>query len=627
MCGITGIFDLRDQRTIDTALLQRMNDRMLHRGPDESGIFSLPGVGLAHRRLSIIDLSSGQQPLSNQAKSVTVTYNGEIYNYRELRKELVEMGYAFQTHSDTEVLVHAWSAWGESCVSRFRGMFAFALWDQREKVLFVARDRLGIKPLFYAVSQDGFLLLASELKALTLYPGLEKKIQNESIEDYFALGYVPEPKTIYADIKKLPAGHTMTVSLGRSDLRLNQYWDVPFKRQTVIDPKDLQVELVERLKEAVSVRMVADVPLGAFLSGGVDSSAVVALMASLQDEPVNTCSIGFNEAKYNESDYAQRVADRYKTNHTLEIVGEENIRLVDELARLYDEPYADSSAIPTYQVCQLARKKVTVALSGDGADELMSGYRRHVFHMKEEAVRARLPLALRRRVFGLLGYLYPKADWAPQWVRAKSTFQALARDSVSAYFHTVSQVSDNIRQNLFSPAFKKALGGYNAVEVFHAHAKNAPDDHPLSLIQYLDLKTYLVDDILTKVDRASMAHSLEVRVPILDHLFVEWVTGIPAEVKLHRGVGKAIMKQSMEPYLPHDILYRQKMGFSLPLSQWFRGPLQGQVKDALLSERLQDSGYFNMRFLTQVINEHQRGIRDHGVLIWSLFMFDAFLKQ
>ena len=605
-----------------------MNETQFHRGPDEGGLHTEPGVGLGHRRLSIIDLSSGQQPLFNEDKTVVVVYNGEIYNFQELAIELKRCGHSFRTHCDTEVIVHAWEEWGEKCVERFRGMFAFALWDRNKRILFIARDRLGIKPLYYAELANGQFIFASELKALTCHPDLIRDLDPLAIEDYFAFGYIPDPKTIYRQVKKLPPAHTLTLYQGNPVPLPSEYWDVPYIPVPVGSEAEVQHELIERLREAVNIRLVAEVPLGAFLSGGVDSSAVVAIMALIDpNKPVNTCSIGFGDPKYNETSFAQKVANSYKTNHYVEQVDPNDFDLIDILASLYDEPYADSSAIPTYRVCELARKRVTVALSGDGGDENFAGYRRHRWHMNEEIIRCRLPQAIRGPVFGILGKFYPKLDWAPKIFRAKSTFQALARNSVAAYMHSMSIVYDDLRQPLFADGFKKKLGGYHAKEVFRYYLNKAPTDHPLSLIQYLDTKTYLPGDILTKVDRASMAHALEVRVPILDHKFVEWVSGLPPELKLKGREGKYIFKKALEPHLPNDVLYRSKMGFAVPLASWFRGPLKKRVREALTSKHLADIGVFNMQFVKKLVDDHQSGQREHSAALWSLLMFESFLRQ
>ena len=627
MCGIVGIFDTRQRSEIARPILERMNARQLHRGPDEGGFHVEPGVGLGHRRLSIIDLSTGQQPLFNEDGSVAVVFNGEIYNFQDLVPELQALGHVFRTRSDTEVIVHGWEAWGQDCVKRFRGMFAFAIWDRNREMLFLARDRMGVKPLHYALLADGTFIFGSEIKALLSHPDLDRAIDPQAVEEYFAYGYAADPRSIFKAVRKLPPACTLTVRRGEALGDPRTYWDLPFTSVGPITEQEAREELIVRLREAVRIRLMSEVPLGAFLSGGVDSSAVVALMAELSEDPVNTCSIAFGDPAFNETQYAQLVADRYHTRHQVEQVDPDDFDLVDRLAALYDEPYADSSAIPTYRVCELARKRVTVALSGDGGDENFAGYRRYRWHMHEERLRSILPLPLRRSVFGLLGHVYPKADWAPRVLRAKTTFQALARDSVEAYFHSVSIMRDDMRQRLFSDAFKRSLGGYDALEVLRFHARRAPTDDPLSLIQYLDVKTYLCGDILTKVDRASMAHSLEVREPLLDHPTMEWLSGLPPHYKLGRGEGKLLFKEAMERYLPNDILYRPKMGFAVPLASWFRGPLRTRVREALLGNSLAQTGMFNLSFLRNVVEQHERGIRDYSSAIWSLLMFESFLRS
>ncbi|MEE4109757.1 MAG: XrtA/PEP-CTERM system amidotransferase [Halieaceae bacterium] len=627
MCGIAGIFDLSGERDVDPELLRAMNQVQFHRGPDEGGEFFGPGIALGHRRLSIIDLAGGQQPMRSADGSLCLVYNGEIYNFRELARELQKLGYIFRTHCDTEVILYAWQEWGEGCVKRFRGMFAFALYDDRRKSLFLARDRFGIKPLYYAVLPNGWLLFGSELKVLKAHPELSRKLDVRAVEDYFALGYVPEPKTIYRDAHKLEPGHTRLYARDQSPPSSRCYWDIPFAPVQARSEAEQQAELRERLREAVDIRLVSEVPLGAFLSGGVDSSAVVAAMAGLQGEPVNTCAIGFDVAQFDETDYARKVAERFKTNHQERRVDADDFGLLDTLASLYDEPYADSSAMPTYRVCQLARERVTVALSGDGGDENFAGYRRYRLHMAEERARSLMPEALRKPLFGTLGRVYPKADWAPRFVRAKTTFQALARDSVQAYLHSVSICRAEQRDKLFSPALKSALQGYRVDEVFRHHAGNCPTEHPLSLIQYLDMKTYLVGDILTKVDRASMAHSLEVRVPLLDHPFAEWISGLPPESKLRGGEGKYIFKKALENQLPHDVLYRRKMGFGVPLANWFRGPLKQRLRDDLLRGGLADTGLFDAGYLERLVDEHQRGLRDHSAPLWTLLMFQGATRE
>jgi len=627
MCGITGIFDTRGRREIDEAILVRMNESQHHRGPDEVGIHREPGVALGHRRLSIIDVSTGQQPLYNADRSVCIVYNGEVYNYQALIAELSALGYAFHTRSDTEAIVHAWEAWGEACVTRLRGMFAFAIWDRNRETLFLARDRLGVKPLHYALLDDGTLLFGSELKSLLAHGALPRDIDPYAVEDYFALGYVAEPRTIFRAARKLPPAHTLAIRRGAPVPEPREYWDVRFTCDARIGADDACAELVLRLRESVRLRMISEVPLGAFLSGGVDSSAVVATMASLSETPINTCAIAFSDPAFDESRYAKLVADRFGTNHRVDRVDSDDFGLLDQLARVYDEPYADSSAIPTYRVCQLARKHVTVALSGDGGDENFGGYRRYRLHMMEERMRRLLPLSLRRPMFGMLAGAYPKADWAPRMFRAKSTFEALGRDPVEAYCHGVSILRDGMRRRLFTGAFRSELGGYSALEVFRRHARTAQTDDPLALVQYLDLKTYLVGDINTKVDRASMAHSLEVREPLMDHPLVEWLATLPSSFKVRGQEGKWLLKKALEPRLPAEILYRPKMGFAVPLARWFRGPLRARVRDSLLGERLGDTGIFDRSYLQELVDHHQSGRRDYSSSLWTLLMFDAFLRN
>ena len=627
MCGITGIFDTRGRREMDRDLLSRMNQTQFHRGPDAGGEHFEPGVAFGHRRLAIIDVASGQQPLYNEDHSVVVVFNGEIYNFQSLIPELQALGHQFRTRSDTEVIVHAWESWGERCLERFRGMFAFALWDRNREQLFLARDRLGVKPLHYALLDDGQLLFASEIKSLMVHPGLRRDIDPLALEEYFSLGYVAEPRCIFRQVRKLTSGHSLLLRRGEPLHQPRRYWDVDFTTASPISLTEACGELQRRLTESVQLRMISEVPIGAFLSGGVDSAAVVATMAGISQSPVNTCSIAFDDPAFDETRFAQMVADRYHTRHNVERVQSDDFSLVSILAGLYDEPYADSSAIPTYRVCQLARKHVTVALSGDGGDESFGGYRRYNFHLREEQLRKVLPLPVRRALFGFLGAVYPKADWAPKMLRAKSTFQSLARSSVDAYLHSVALMDGTMRSAMFSPSLRSELGGYRVNEIFERHARESGTDDPLAMIQYIDLKTYLVGDINTKVDRASMAHSLEVREPLMDHLLVEWLATLPSSLKIHRGVTKHLLKEAMRPHLPDEVLFRPKMGFAVPLKRWFRGPLRETINDALLGGVLRDSGYFDMKVVTKIVQAHQSGRRDYSPPIWSLLMFDAFLRN
>jgi asparagine synthase (glutamine-hydrolysing) len=627
MCGITGIFDTTGDRPIDRAALQAMNDVQRHRGPDDEGFLIEPGIGLGHRRLSIIDLSTGKQPLYNEDDTVGIVFNGEIYNFMDLRRELEGHGHRFRTRTDTEVIVHAWEQWGRDCVRRFRGMFAFALWDRNTKELFLARDRLGKKPLYFSLLPVGQLVFASELKALIRHGGIRREVDSLAVEEYFSLGYVADPRCILASVSKLPAASTLVVARGRPVPAPQSYWNVSFAHVEPAEEDAVVESLLERLEEAVRIRMVADVPVGAFLSGGVDSSGVVAMMARASDRPVNTCSISFGDPAFNESAHAQAVARALGTRHFVEPVDPDDFSLVDQLARIYDEPFADSSALPTYRVCQLARKHVKVALSGDGGDEIFGGYRRYRWHLREERLRNLLPHGLRRPLFGTLGRLYPKADWAPRPLRAKATLEALARSSIEAYFDSVAISSPRIRSELFSARHRSALQGYEALDIFRRYEDEAQGVDRLSQIQYIDIKTYLVGDILTKVDRASMAHSLEVRVPILDHELIEWAATVPPALKLRGGEGKHVLKKAVARPVAREVVYRPKMGFAVPLARWFRAELRERVRSRLVGGSLGDTGVFDMGAIERLVSQHQSGMRDHSAVLWSLLVYESFNRE
>lgn len=627
MCGLAGIVLAHSGDSANEKILLAMRDSQLHRGPVEAGLYLSQGVGLGHRRLSIMDLSHGQQPMVDEAAGLALIYNGELYNFESLKAELEAQGVVFHSRCDTEVLLRAWQQWGEACLTRLVGMFAFAVWDMRAQRIYLARDQIGIKPLYYGFTNSGDLVFASELKGLLAHPGMERQIDPQALEDFMALGYVPDPKSIYRGIFKLAPGHWLSWRAGEPQPLVSQYWDVPFHRAADMTVDAAVTQLRNVLDSAVASQMTADVPLGAFLSGGVDSSAVVASMSRASPEPVRTCSIGFDHGAFDETVYARRVAEHLHTQHFEQQVSADDYALLDTLAAVYDEPFSDSSALPTYRLCELARTQVTVALSGDGGDENFAGYRRYRLHAWESGLRARLPLALRKPLFGLLGRIYPKADWAPRPLRAKTTLQALACDDVEAYFHSVCTTSMAMRQQLYSAKFKRELQGYSALTVFREHARRAPTDHPLLLAQYLDIKTWLPGDILTKVDRASMAHSLEVRVPLLDHRLVEWASSLPPGLKLKGGTGKYIFKKALESDLPHDVLYRTKMGFSVPLAAWLRGPLAQRAREALLGGAIAQCGYFEPSMLDQLLREHVAGSADHSTTLWSLLMLDAFLRQ
>ncbi|MBL26767.1 MAG: asparagine synthetase B [Rhodospirillaceae bacterium] len=628
MCGIAGIFDLRGRDEIDSGLLRRMTDSMSHRGPDGSGFHLEPGIGLGHRRLAIIDLSTGDQPIYNEDGTVGIVFNGEIYNYRALAAELSALGHVFKTHSDTETIVHAWEEWGPASLERLSGMFAFALWDSRTETLALARDRVGKKPLYYSIIDGRWLVFGSELKSLIAYPGLPREIDPLAVEDFFAYGYIPDPRTIYAGVHKLPPASSLILRRGEPVPSPAEYWTLRFDATNVADEETVTKALIERFQTAVDARRVADVPLGAFLSGGVDSSGVVALMAGLSDNPVNTFSISFGHRKYDESAYAQAIADRYRTRHHVRVLDGEDTDLVDRLADMYDEPFGDSSAMPTYRVSAVAREQVTVALSGDGGDEVFAGYRRYPWHVTEERLRGLLPKGLRTPIFGMLGKVYPGLAWAPRWLRFRNTFRELALDSVAGYFVNVSPMPGADRRTLYSDSLRRGLGDYDAVEVIARHMRESGTDDPLFQAQYVDFKTWLPGRMLTKVDRASMAASLEVRSPLLDHELVQWAAHLPSSLKLRGSTGKYLLKKALEPYVDSDILYRPKMGFSIPLERWFRdGALAGRIREAVSSEAIRDSGLFDEAVLQRLVQQHQSGLYDYSAELWNVLMFESFLRR
>jgi asparagine synthase (glutamine-hydrolysing) len=627
MCGIAGIYHLATPKPVEPARIERMCTAMAHRGPDGQGVWTAPGVGLGHVRLSIIDLAGSPQPMASGDGRAMLVFNGEIYNFRELRDELRATGAVFRTDGDSEVILAAWQRWGPDCLSRLHGMFAFAIYDLDARSLFLARDRLGVKPLFYAPLSDGSLAFASELKGLLAHPLLRREIDSLAVEDYLAWGYVPDHRSILAGVHKLPAGHSLMLRHGMPLPAPRQWWEVSFTERRKGRAADLEAELLHLLRQAVTSRMVADVPLGAFLSGGVDSSSVVGLMAEASREPIKTCSIGFDEAALDETAYARIVAQRFGTNHHERVVGSDDFEQVDTLVAMFDEPFADASALPTWRVSQLARETVTVALSGDGADEALAGYRRHRFHHAEERVRGLLPAVLRQPVFGALGAIYPKADWAPQPLRAKSTLLALALDGSAGYARAVGFTPPELRERLYSPEFIGLRGDYRAERSFEELMRSAPARSGLDQAQYADLKFWLPGDILTKVDRTSMAVSLEAREPLLDHRLVEFSAGLPEQLRLRRGQGKWLMKQAMRRYLPDEILFRPKQGFVTPVSQWLRGPLAGSARTIGSSAALVRTGWFDTARLGRIAEEHITGASDHGRLLWQLLMLDRSLSR
>lgn len=654
MCGIAGIF-YRNERPVDIDNLIQMTRMLAHRGPDEEGYFVnldktqnkdnfrhqapvnyLGGnksfnareghkgnVGLGHRRLSIIDLATGQQPLCNEDGSVWIAFNGEIYNFHDLKKKLVEKGHRFKTNSDTETIVHGYEEWGEKVIDKLRGMFAFAIWDQKQQKMLLARDRVGKKPLYFLEDKHR-LLFGSELKAILAHPGVSRDIDITAMSDYLSLLYIPSPKTIFKNIQKLPAAHYAIVT--QNNFSIKPYWDLSFYPEHNHSESRMMEELLSILEDATSMRMISEVPLGAFLSGGVDSSAVVGMMAGASNASVKTNSISFSEAKYNEIEYARKVARQFNTDHHEFNVTPDAVSVIEKLAWHYDEPFADSSSVPTYYVSQTARNNVTVSLSGDGGDENFAGYRRYFFDLRENFVRDLVPAPFRKPIFGGLGRLYPKADYLPQIFRGKAFISNVARDPVDAYFFSISGFHEDQKIKLFAPDAFKMLAGYDSRELFYDIYNNAPANDHLSKIQYLDIKTYLCEDILTKVDRASMAVSLEVRCPILDHVFMEYAAKIPSKYKLVGKDGKHIFKKSLKKYLPDDILYRKKMGFGVPILEWLRSDLKEYGRELVLEGEASQK-YLNLKYLDTIWKEHQSGLRNKATELWTVMMLNLWHKN
>jgi asparagine synthase (glutamine-hydrolysing) len=622
MCGIAGIYNFDSFKSVHESLLKRMTDALAHRGPDDEGFYCSGPVGLGHRRLSIIDLAGGHQPLGNEDETVWIVFNGEIYNFAELHDELVKKGHVFKTRSDTEVIVHLYEEEGENCFQRLRGMFAIAIWDARNRKLLLARDRVGKKPLFYFY--DGCrIAFASEMKAILEIPGVPREVDPEAVSDYFSLLYIPAPKSIFRNVRKVLPGHYLVVS--RNGIRETEYWDLSFGHTEELSEQRWCERLLDTYAEAVRIRLMSEVPLGAFLSGGVDSSSVVAVMAGLVKTPVTTCSIGFKEEEFNELEYAREIAGQFKTDHHERMVRANAVGVLENLVWHYDEPFADSSAVPTYYVSKAAREHVTVALSGDGGDENFAGYRRYYFDKRENTIRGLLPAAVRQPVFGALASIYPKADWAPRIFRGKATFQNLARSPIEAYFRSVSALKSELKEHILHGDLRRQLGGYDSLDVLRSYYDKADTTDPLSRIQYVDVKTYLTDDILVKVDRASMAHSLEVRAPILDHKVMELAATIPSSMKLRGMNGKYIFKKTLNEVLPRSVLNRQKMGFGVPLAHWLRNDLREFAHASIFDQR-QDS-FLNDSSVNGIWQEHQRGFRDRSTELWSILMFRLWQRE
>ncbi len=621
MCGITGLLFSDRETRIDKSRLEYMRDLQQHRGPDEHGIWIGPGIGLAHRRLSIIGLADGQQPMTDQSGQIHVSFNGEIYNYPELRRDLIQRGYPLRTSSDTEVLLYLYQEYGPKMVQHLRGMFAFALWDSNRECLLLARDRVGQKPLYYHAGDSEFVF-ASELKSILAFPGIDPTLDPEAIEAYLTYGFIPESLSIYKSVRKLPPAHTMLISrenFGRVDLQ--RYWS--------LEPQIIQgrsesewIEVIrEKLSETVRCHSIADVNVGAFLSGGVDSSVMVAEMSEQSDTPLKTFSVGFDDESTSELPFARLVAERYRTDHIEEIVTPDIASDFEKLVFHYDEPFADSSAIPTMAVARVASEHVKVAISGDGGDEAFGGYSRYRHDLKEAMVRKMIPGWIRRGILGPVSSAWPRADWLPRALRLKSALTNLSREGGSAYANTLSLSPTQLRRTLLGHS------AANGSLVDHIVESCYPKDcDELAAMTRCDISLILPDDFLVKVDRASMSVGLEVRPPMVDHEFLELTASIPSTMKIRDGEGKWIFKQAYRDKLPDRILSRKKQGFELPIDRWLRGPLRDQMKSTLDSNGpLAD--HLDLTKVRHLVHSHERGTGRHGGLLWAILVFDGWLRS
>ncbi|MEP2650453.1 MAG: asparagine synthase (glutamine-hydrolyzing) [Paraglaciecola sp.] len=620
MCGIAGFSHFFGNMG-DKETLKEMGNSIYHRGPDAGGEYINDNVGLAHRRLAIIDLSeAGVQPMTSHDGQYIIVFNGEIYNYLAIRDELSAAGYPFKTHTDTEVILALYALEGKEMLSKLNGMFAFALWDTTTKELLIARDRVGKKPLYYLKTDTQFAF-ASEIKAILTLPNISKEIRLDAIHDFFAYQYIPDPKTIFNDIHKLPPGHLMTVS--NDGIEIEQYWDVTFSKTTTKTEQELTKELFELATERTKDRMMSDVPLGAFLSGGIDSSGVVAMMAQNSETPVKTCSIGFDDKKYNETEFAKAVAEQYQTEHHEFTVHQNVTDSLEEIVAYFDEPFADPSLVPTYFVSKLARSQVTVAIAGDGGDEVFAGYEKYTTDDIENRLRNKFPKVLRKNLFPMLSNMFAKSE-SPICRKAKSLFYSLSLEPAMGFYVTNSQIEDRLWKKLASNKTLQRLGSYHPSKItIDAYNKADGPDH-VSKILYTDMKTYLPGGILVKVDRMSMANSLEVRAPILDKDIIEFAATLPSSLKFNSGEKKHILKEAFKPVLSDDILYRKKMGFSVPLAAWLRGEIKDLTEDYLFTKSSGMQQFFNMETVKDLWSQHQQNKADHSNVLWSMLMFQMW---
>ncbi|HLN27757.1 MAG TPA: asparagine synthase (glutamine-hydrolyzing) [Gemmataceae bacterium] len=619
MCGIAGVLYADPSRPVDPRVLKAMADSLAHRGPDAEGFWAEPGIGLAHRRLSIIDLTGGDQPIANEDGSLQVIYNGEIYNYRQLRADLEKQGHRFSTHSDTETLVHLYEEWGDHLVDKLRGMFAFALWDRKERRLVLGRDRVGIKPL-YLYRDDEKVLFGSELKAILAHPDVEREIDVAALEEYFAFGMVPGRRSIFRKIEKLAPAHVVTIRSNARAASPRRYWQLRIEPDHKPSADEWQEAIRSKIEEAVKAHLIADVPVGAFLSGGLDSSVVVASAAGMSQGPLQTFSIGFREESFSELPYARLVAEQFGTSHVEEIVTPDAVSLLDRLTHFYDEPFADSSAIPTFLVSRLARQKVKVALSGDGGDEAFGGYSRYAHDLKEAAIRGWLPAWLRRGALGPLGRVWPKADWLPRPLRAKTLLTNLSMDSGAAYANTLTWCRQPLRRQLLAADIAAELNGHDPEQIVRCAHALAPADDPLGGMIAADVETILPDDFLVKVDRASMAHGLEIRPPLLDHELLELAARIPSKWKVREGETKWIVKKAFQNRLPGAVVWRPKHGFEIPIDAWLRNSLREQFEAAVLDPSAKVADLVNQATARRIYRAHLAGTGRHGSVLWSLLI-------
>ena len=624
MCGIVGIVNL-DGRAADADVLARMNGAIAHRGPDEEGSYLEGRVGLAMRRLAIIDLAGGQQPIANEDRTCWIVFNGEIYNYRELKKRLEDLGHRFRTDCDTEAIVHAYEQYGADCPRYLRGMFAFAIWDERKEELFLARDRVGKKPILYAKTGGAFVF-GSEFSALLTHPAVGREVEREALHYYLSFMCVPAPLTAYRDIRKLEPGHSLTLTRA-GEIKTERYWQPDFTRKIKISEEEAGERAVELLREAVRVRLMSEVPLGAFLSGGVDSSAVVALMAEESSAPVKTFSIGFDEQDFSELHHARRVAERVGADHHEFVVRPDAMEVLPTLVEHYGEPYADSSAVPTYYVSRETRRHVTVALNGDGGDECFAGYERYAAMRLSETYR-KLPAALRERVITQAAALLPASELRRSRARSLKRFlRAASLPPVERYLRWVSVFDPQAKAELYTDEFRRETEGQGAARWLAPWFAQANGAGVVDAALLADTMTYLPNDLLVKVDIASMAVSLEARSPFLDHHVIEFAASLPEGLKLRRLTTKYLLKRALRGLLPRENLTRGKMGFGVPVGHWLRGPLQDFLRGHLLSERAARRGLLRPEAVRRLVELHARGERDYTHQLWTLLMLELWFQR